>query len=141
MPAARGLPLRHTVPVKRRHRLRSLVSLAAALAIVVAQSASLAFACTRAAEAFPGHGVAMTSCPEHRATDAAAPGAAIDNLCEVHCQAASPPSPGLVAFAPPPATLLVVAPPPEVDEGQPAQAPAVGGAGPPPRTRYCRLLL
>jgi hypothetical protein len=127
--------------VKRRRRRRGLVSLAAALAIVVAQSASLAFACTRAAEAFPGHGAAMTSCPEHRAADPAAPGAAIDNLCEVHCQAASPPSPALVAFAPPPATLLVVAPPPALDEGQSAEAPAVGGAGPPPRTRYCRLQL
>ena len=140
-PHPRDGALWHTAPVTSRRRLRHLVALVAALAIVVAQSASLAFACTRAVDAFPGQAVAMAPCAQHHAADAAPPGSGMNNLCEVHCQSASPPSAGIDAIAPPPALSFTFDTPLVVGAGEPASAPDARSSGPPPRSRYCRLQL
>lgn len=126
--------------MSHRRRPRRLVALAAALVIVAAQSASLAYGCTLAAAATPAT-VAGLPCHEQEPAGDGGPPAAVDNLCEVHCQAASPPSPGHVVMAPPPAFALAVAAPPALDPGEPAAAPGARSVGPPPRTRYCRLQL
>ena len=140
-PHPRGDALWHTAPVTSRRRLRHLVALVAALAIVVAQSASLAFACTRAVDAFPGQAAAMAPCMEHHAADAAPPGTGMNNLCEVHCQAASPPSAGIGAIAPPSEASFTFVAPLVVGAGEPASAPDARSSGPPPRSQYCRLQL
>ena len=129
------------MPVCTRRRFRRLVAFAATLAIVAAQSASLAFACTRAADAFPGPAAAMAPCPEHQASDAGSPGAATKNLCEVHCQATSLPPAGLQAIAPPPSLSFAVVAPPVIDDSVVPSAPDARSSGPPPRSRYCRLQL
>ena len=130
----------HTPAVTLRRRGNRLFALTAALAIVVAQSASLAYACTRAPAAMVA-AVAATPCPEHQPALDGRPGASMDNLCEVHCQAASLPPPALAVMAPPPALAVAVVAPQALEDGEPASAPIARSSGPPPRYRYCRLQL
>ena len=122
---------------RRSYRLLALV---ASLVIAVGQSAAAAYACTRSAASTPMASAAIATCDGSMAHgDAASTGG--DNLCEVHCQSDSVPSPGIVAMAPPPGDAWAIRLPVALTDGVPVRAPDAKSAAPPARERYCRLQL
>ena len=124
-----------------RRSLRRAVALVATLAIVAAQSAAAAHACTRTG-AHPAPVEAAQVCPDHGGRpDGASTGSIDASLCEVHCQDSAAPVAADPACAPAPDVLIVVPEPPESTAGVPAAEPDAKGAAPPARSRYCRLQL
>ncbi len=124
-----------------RRNLRRIVALVATLAIVAAQSAAAAHACTRTG-APAGEEAAGAVCPGHGGrTDAAPAEGGSANLCEVHCQDATAPVAAVPACAPAPERAIVVPEPLASAAGVPAAEPDAKGAPPPARSRYCRLQL
>jgi hypothetical protein len=121
-------------------RSRRLLALVASLVIAVGQAAAAAYACTRSAASTPMASAAIAPCSGPMAHgDAASQGG--DNLCEVHCQSDTVPSPGVVAMAPPPGDAWAIRVPVALADGVPALAPDAKSAAPPARERYCRLQL
>lgn len=131
----------HTAPVIGRRTLRRVVAFLATAAIVTAQSAAAAHACTRTGAPVDEE-AAGAVCPEHggRADGAPAEGGNA-NLCEVHCQDATAPVAVVPACAPAPEGAIVVPEPLATAAGVPAAEPDAKGAPPPARSRYCRLQL
>jgi hypothetical protein len=123
---------------RRRNRL---VALVATVAIVLAQTVAVAYACTRSAGSTPMASTAIVPCEGHDRAGGNASDGGADNLCEVHCQATPLSSPVVIAMAPPPAVAITVDGAVGVGEGVAARAPDAKSAAPPLRERYCRLQL
>ena len=138
-PAARRRE--HTAPVIGRRTLRRVVAFIATAAIVTAQSAAAAHACTRTSASAGAEAVGAV-CPEHGGrTDSTPAEGGNANLCEVHCQDATAPVAAVPACAPAPEGAIVVPEPLAPAAGVPAAEPDAKGAAPPARSRYCRLQL
>jgi hypothetical protein len=121
-------------------RSRRLLALVASLVIAVGQTAAAAYACTRSAASTPTASAAIADCNGSMDRgDGGSQGG--ENLCEVHCQSDTVPSPGVVAMAPPPGDAWAIRLPVAWADGVPARAPDAKGAAPPARERYCRLQL
>jgi hypothetical protein len=136
-----GAVLGHTPPVIARRTVRRLAALAAAVAIVAAQSVAAAYLCKPGADARPGAPSTESPCAEHLAAGGVVPDTGNANLCEVHCQDASVPTAGMTASAPPPQGGIAIAVAADAFDSVAATAPDAKGTAPPVRSRYCRLQL
>lgn len=125
---------------RRLHR--RVVAWLAALCVLLAQTAAVAYACER--HAAPRHEVAPCSAHLGDATGHAAPVPLADgNVCEVHCHPLSLPDAGAPDL---PEVVAVLAwRLPEVEALALPAAPVAEleakSAAPPPRTLYARLLI